>query len=169
MNLFRINFEELYQRHLCRHGHFGINILHLIVVLAIYVALFGIAGSVVKRIAPERELPILLGLTLPWFFTVLCNVPLRVSAATAVTVLLLLATYAALPMIPVWIWPIVIFAMHHFQQYSHKIYPMRRDMSRFAEKYRKGPLLFVLLLVYELPILLNYLLFGKVDWIPGRP
>ena len=168
MNLFRIDFQEVYERHLCRHGHFGINVLHLVVVLVIYVALFGIVGAVVDRIAPDNRFLILLCLTLPWFVLVLKNCPLRVGCATAVIVLLLLGAYAVLPPVPVWIWPILIFAMHHFQQYSHKIYPMRRDMSRFADKYRKGPLLFVLLLVYELPILVNYLLFGRSDWVPGR-
>lgn len=168
MNLFRIDFQEVYERHLCRHGHFGINVVHLVVVLVIYVAVFGLVGAVVDRLAPDNRLLILPGLTSPWFILVLKNCPLRVSCATAVIVLLLLGTYAVLPPVPVWIWPILIFAMHHLQQYSHKIYPMRRDMSRFADKYQKGPLLFVLLLVYELPILLNYLLFGRPDWVPGR-
>ena len=169
MNLFKIDFQELYERHLCRHGHFGINVLHIVVVFAIYIAIFGLVGWIVRQFAPENEHIILLVMTLPWFALVLINVPLRVSISTAVTVVALLGAYAALPKsIPVWIWPIVIFAMHHFQQYSHKIYPMRRDMTRFADKYRKGLMLFVLLLFYELPILLNYLLFGKPDWVPGR-
>lgn len=161
MNLFRIDFQEVYERHLCRHGHFGINVLHLIVVLVIYIAIFGLVGAVVDGIAPDNRVLILLGLTLPWFILVLMNCPLRVSCATAVIVLMLLGLYAVLPRVPVWVWPVLIFAMHHFQQYSHRIYPMRRNMDRYAEKYRKGPLLFVLLLVYELPILLNYLLFGR--------
>ncbi|HAD60129.1 MAG TPA: hypothetical protein DCG12_12865 [Planctomycetaceae bacterium] len=167
MNLFRIDFQEVYERHLCRHGHFGINVLHLIVVLVIYIAIFGLVGAVVDRIAPDNRVLILLGLTLPWFILVLMNCPLRVSCATAVIVLMLLGLYAVLPRVPVWVWPVLIFAMHHFQQYSHRIYPMRRNMDRYAEKYRKGPLLFVLLLVYELPILLNYLLFGRPDWVAG--
>ena len=58
--------------------------------------------------------------------------------------------------------------MHHFQQWNHKVYQMHRDMSAFDATYRKGPHLFVLLLVYELPILLNYLLFGRSDWVHGR-
>ena len=33
------------------------------------------------------------------------------------------------------------------------------DMHEFADKYRKGLSLFVLLAVYELPILINFLVF----------
>jgi hypothetical protein len=39
-------------------------------------------------------------------------------------------------------------------------------MTAFNAKYRKGPALFVLLSLYELPILLNYLVFGRRDWRP---
>jgi len=45
---------------------------------------------------------------------------------------------------------------------------MHRDMSEFEDTYRKGPKLFVILLMYELPILLNYLLCGQADWTFGR-
>jgi hypothetical protein len=37
-------------------------------------------------------------------------------------------------------------------------------MTAFNRKYRKGPVLFVLLLFYELPLLLNYLLFDRKNW-----
>ena len=173
MNMFRLDFQEVYERHLCRHGHFGINVLHLLVVLVIYLSLFGIAGSIVNLIAPENEFVILLCLTIPWFFLVVANVPFRVSIVTAITVLLIHGSYVglstALPFrVPVWVWVPLIFAMHWFQQYSHKIYRMHRDMTRFKDKYPKSRYLFTLLLVYELPILLNYLAFGRGDWVHGR-
>ena len=168
MNLFRINFDEIYRRHLCRHGHFGINILHLLAVVGIYISIFGLVGAVIQRIDAAHEREILLGLTLPWFLVVAFNVPVRVTVATGLFVLLLLAGYNALPAVPFWAWIILIFVMHRFQQWSHSVYHMHRDMSEFSQKYRKGFVLFVLLLVYELPVLLNYLLFGSRDWVMGR-
>ena len=168
MNVFRINFDEIYRRHLRRHGHFGINILHLLAVVGIYISVFGLAGFVVKLIDADHAIQILLGLTLPWFLVVAFNVPFRVTVVTGLFVLLLLAGYRVLPEVPFWMWIILIFAMHRFQQWSHNVYHMHRDMSEFSDKYSKGFVLFVLLLVYELPILLNYLLFGRPDWVMGR-
>ena len=39
MNIFRVNFQELYRRHLCRHSQFGLNIWHLIAVAGILIGL----------------------------------------------------------------------------------------------------------------------------------
>jgi hypothetical protein len=38
-------------------------------------------------------------------------------------------------------------------------------MSAFDDKYKKGKVLFALLALYELPILLQYLAFGRKDWV----
>jgi len=165
MNIFRINFDDLYRRHLCRHGHFGINVLHLVAVVGTYVAVFGIVHGVLAATSQPTPMPILVALTLPWYVTVISNVPLRVSAATGLFVAALLAVFNYLPEIPVWIWVVLIFAMHQFQQYSHRLYHMHKDMSEFEGRYPKGRKRFVLLLVYELPILLNYLLFNRSDWV----
>ena len=37
-------------------------------------------------------------------------------------------------------------------------------MTVFRQKYTKGPVLFVILLFYEVPLLLNFLLWGRRDW-----
>ena len=42
MNPFRVNFQELYARHLCRHSQYGINVIHVAAVFGIYLALAGI-------------------------------------------------------------------------------------------------------------------------------
>jgi hypothetical protein len=37
-------------------------------------------------------------------------------------------------------------------------------MTEFNRKYSKGSVLFIILLFYEVPIVLNYLVFGRKDW-----
>ncbi|MEQ9406153.1 MAG: hypothetical protein RIK87_00445 [Fuerstiella sp.] len=218
MNLFRVNFEELYRRHLCRHGHFGINVLHLAAVAGIYLCLLvpaaqfmvlaatqtsyftsrspevatsrltefsGLSAGAddstsqaqgdIQNSAPSSTIlsPLqltggLLLLTSPWYIVILMNAPLRVSAVTALIVVLLAVVTPAFIEIPAWVCLIGIPLLHRFQQWSHSIFQMHRDMSEFAERYPKGPMLFVLLLVYELPILLRFLCFGQSDWVAGR-
>lgn len=165
MNLFRINFHQLYRRHLCRHGHFGINILHLIAVAGIYIPIFALTDSLLELWGIENRFAVLVLLATPWFAIVAFNVPLKVSIVTAVAVALLLAMYSALPTLPAWLWVLLILAMHRFQQFSHRVYHMDKDMSEFETIYPKGFRRFVLLLVYELPILMNYLMFGRNDWV----
>ncbi|MEZ6131884.1 MAG: hypothetical protein R3C59_24760 [Planctomycetaceae bacterium] len=164
MNILSINFEQLYRRHLCRHGHFGINILHLIAVAGIYVPIFALCDKLLQWLDVANRLPVLLVLTAPWFAMVAANVPLRVAMLTAVFVGVLVAIFDVLPPLPIWVWILMILAMHRFQQFSHRLYNMDRDMSEFEATYPKGFRRFVLLLVYELPILLNYLAFGHKDW-----
>src|SRR5262249_16120982 len=48
MNILNANFDELYERHLCRHSQFGINVQHLAGMTATYLALFGIAWWVAE-------------------------------------------------------------------------------------------------------------------------
>jgi len=170
MNPLNVNFERLYRRHLCRHGHFGINILHLIAVAGIYVPLFGVVDAFLSLAGVQHRLPILAVLTLPWFLTVAVNVPVRVSVVTAIFVAGLLGLFALVPtsvspILLLVVGVVMILLMHQFQQYSHRIYHMDRDMSEFEADYPKGRQRFVLLLFYELPILLNYLLFGRADWV----
>jgi hypothetical protein len=167
MNVFRIDFDEVYRRHLCRHGHLGINLFHLLAFVGIYVAVYGIACNVIPFEAPLEVAATLVIMSVPWFVLVARNVPLRVSLATGFFTLLLVAISTALAWMPLWYWPLQIILMHYLQQWSHRVYRMHRDMSSFNSKYVKGPQLFVLLLIYELPILLNYLLFGREDWIWG--
>ena len=50
MNLFKVNFLELYERHLCRHSQYGINVIHLISVIGSYLALFAIAFRLFENV-----------------------------------------------------------------------------------------------------------------------
>jgi len=155
MNPLKVDFEELYRRHLCRHSQFGINVLHLVSVVGIYIALFAVVFAL-----PQPEW--IVGLALATYFTVLAmNIPVRLLSANVLFVAALFAAYRALPHISVWIYLVLIVAWHRFQIWNHKIYDKHDDMSEFQDKYRKGPLLFALLSIYELPILLNYLVFDR--------
>ncbi|HEY7314533.1 MAG TPA: hypothetical protein VH643_34615 [Gemmataceae bacterium] len=80
-------------------------------------------------------------------------------AATLLFLIGFFALFFLLPCIPLWISLLVLVLSHEIQQWSHKIYTAEYDMTAFKEKYRKGLLLFLLLSLYELPILLNYLVF----------
>jgi len=158
MNPLKVDFQELYRRHLCRHSQFGINVLHLVSVVGIYIALFAIVFTL-----PQPEW--IVGLALGAYFIVLAiNIPLPLLLANAVCVAALFAAYRALPHVSVWLYLVLIVAWHRFQIWNHKIYDKYHDMSEFQHKYRKGPLLFALLSIYELPILLNYLVFDRKRW-----
>jgi hypothetical protein len=161
MNLLRIDFGELYRRHLCRHSQFGINVLHLIAVIGIYFSLFGIAFALPAA-------PWIVGTVLTVYFLLLAaNIPFRVWIAAVLTIGLILGAFLAIPRFPrtyVWIYLVMIIAWHRFQVWNHRVYDRSHAMEAFTEKYRKGFALFVLLAVYELPILLNYLVFDRRNW-----
>jgi hypothetical protein len=162
LNLLKVNFQELYARHLCRHSQYGINVIHLLTVVFTYLALFGIAAKFVPS-----EWYLLL-IPVPYFLLLAVNVPLRVLLASflfaAASLALFLTLFAALPEVPIWLYVVMIVLSHQVQNWSHRIYPVAKDMSEFNTKYQKGPALFVLLLAYELPILLNYLVFDRKNW-----
>jgi hypothetical protein len=150
-----VNFQELYRRHLCRHSQFGLNVWHLIAVVGIYYSLYGIAFALPGA-------PWIVGSVLTAYFVILAvNVPWRVLLLDGAVVGALLAVTLAVPQIPVWIHLILLVIWHRFQVWQHRIYDKSVDMREFNDKYRKGPALFVLLAVYELPILLNFIAFDS--------
>jgi hypothetical protein len=158
MNVLRIDFQELYRRHLCRHSQFGINVVHVVSVLGTYVALYGL----VSALAASEWM--LLAIIVPYLTILAFNIPLRVFLLNALFVGLLLLACLRMPPLPFWCYLLLIILFYKLQAWSHKIYTRETDMTEFDEKYRKGARLFVLLSIYELPILLNYLFFGKRDW-----
>jgi hypothetical protein len=153
MNLFKVNFRELYERHLCRHSQYGINVIHLISVIGSYLALFAIAFRLRENVWVWMAVPLVYSVLVAF------NLPLRVLAASLVFMAGFFALFFLLPSIPLWVSFVVLVLSHEIQQLSHKIYTMEYDMTAYKAKYQKGLLLFVLLSLYELPILLNYLVF----------
>jgi hypothetical protein len=178
MNVWSANFQELYQRHLCRHSQFGINVIHLAAVIGTYLALYGLIFGLIQSIgyvlAANGTVShgweskwLLLAIAVPYVTILALNIPAKVLLATVVCLGLFLAAFVALPALPMWaLWTYVVAILlcYKIQAWSHKIYDKEMDMTEFNKKYPKGFPLFVLLSIYELPILLNYLFFGKKDW-----
>lgn len=155
MSLRSVDFAELYERHLCRHSQFGLNVLHLIAVLGTYASLCGIAHWCWPT---------------PWFAGALAAAyaaalapytPLRLWMVNTLFVTLVCAVTLSMPQPPIWFWIAALPAWHRFQIWSHRLYPLSFDMSAFDRKYRRGLALFLLLALFELPLLVNYLAFDR--------
>ncbi len=170
MNPLSADFKELYQRHLCRHSQFGINVEHLFCVIGTYLALYGLLCWAAFALLPaEYALWAPAAFALPYLGVLAPNLPRRVFVVALVFMALFFAVFfalvwAGLPTWPVWIYPLAVLVFYKLQAWSHKVYSKESDMTYFNKKYPRGAALFVLLSVYELPILLNYLFFGKRDW-----
>lgn len=167
MNLLNINFEELYRRHLCRHSQFGLNVAHLLTMLPVYLSIYALAQLLFQSPWAPSAIALL------HLLLIAINVPFRVFAACVVVLVSLLGICWSLPATPFWLYLIAIVVCHKLQVWSHKFYDKSYDMSEFNRKYHKGVLLFVLLTIYELPILLNYLVFDRAfvkakreNWVP---
>lgn len=158
MNPFHADFAELYRRHLCRHSQFGINVIHVLAVFGIYIAL---AGIIYTLVGSEW---MLLGIILPYLAVVAFNVPFRVLLANVIFMALFFTLFLYLPKLPWWVYLLSIPLFYKIQAWSHKIYNVERDMTEFNKKYNKGFVLFVLLSIYEMPLLLNYLVLDTNNW-----
>ena len=162
MNPLKVNFQELYERHLCRHSQYGINVIHVAAVFGIYLALAGIILSIVGS---EW---VLFAIVLSHLAIVALNVPGRVLVGSVLFMAAFFALCLILPRKPIWVWvPVYLLAiplLYKIQAWSHKVYNVERDMMEFNKKYTKGFVLIVLLSIYELPLLLNYLVFDKNNW-----
>lgn len=169
MNIFHVDFEELYQRHLCRHGQFGINVWHIVAVYGIYFSICSLAAITIRELmAPLsiRHQGCLLSLVFtPYLAVLLRNIPKPVFALTVVSATFLIIAAVTTPGLPFWLHVILIPAWHRVQLLSHRYYTTQHDISPFTEKYRKGMTLFLILAIYELPILLQYLAYGRKNWI----
>ncbi len=106
----------------------------------------------------------LAAIPLPYLAVLAVNVPARVLLACVLFVAAFLAGFLALPPVPLWSAILLVPMCHVLQNWSHRIWTRERDMTAFRAKYRKGPALFTLLSFYELPLLLNYLLFDRKNW-----
>lgn len=156
MRLLFVEFNELYARHLCRHSQLGINVVHLIALTSIWYAVYGILYWLVG-VEWVLAVPALVYLA-----AVAPNVPIRVFVATSLFLALIVAAAMWLPA-PWWAYLIMIPVSYKLQAWSHKYYTIESDMTEFNKKYAKGPILFVVLLIYEVPIVLNFLLFAQSE------
>jgi hypothetical protein len=158
VRIWSIDFQELYERHLRRHSQFGNNVAHVLCLIGVYFGLYGLAYSLI----PSRWILVLIAV--PYLMLLLLNVPFHVWCLTALFLAGCFAGLAAVPPLPVWCYPIFTLVFYKLQSWSHKAFTKSRDMTEFEKKYPKGLSLFCLLSIYELPVLLNYLVFGRKDW-----
>src|SRR5262245_17321220 len=158
MGLLRLDFAELYARHLCLHSQFGINVAHLAALFGMWYGVYGI----VFALARVEWLPV--ALAVGYLAAVALNAPARVCVATAVFLALFLAALFWLPGLPLWVYLVMIPLCYELQALSHKVFTAESDMTEFNKKYPKGPALFVVLLINEVPLVLHYLLFDRKNW-----
>jgi hypothetical protein len=158
MSLLHVDFEELYARHLCRHSQFGINVIHLAALIGVWEGVYGIVYSLIHI----EWLP--MGLAAAYLMLVALNAPARVCIATAAFLGAFVTALLWLPGLPIWAYLLIILACYKIQAWSHKLFAIAHDMTEFNRKYSKGLILFVVLLIYEVPLALNYLLFDKKNW-----
>ncbi len=158
MSLSHVDFEDLYAQHLCRHSQFGINVVHLAALVGVWESVYGIAYSLIH----VDWLP--LALAGAYLAAVALNAPIRVSVATALFLGAFIATLFWMPELPIWAYLLLMLLCYKIQAWSHKLFATARDMTEFNVKYPKGFVLFVVLLIYEVPFALNYLLFDRKNW-----
>jgi hypothetical protein len=155
MSLLRVDFAELYARHLYRHSQFGINVVHLVSLIGTW---FGVYGSVYWLFHLDW-LPV--AMAAAYWVLIALNAPARVCLAGAVFLALFVAAVLWLPELPIWVYLVMIPLFYKVQSWSHKVWTAERDMTEINRKYPKGFTLFVVLLINEVPICLNYLLFDR--------
>jgi len=150
LSLLLVEFNELYARHLCRHSQLGVNVVHLISLFATWYAVYGLLHWLVG-------IDWVLGIPAVIYLAALVpNVPMRVLASTALFLAFIVEAVIWLPA-PWWAYLVIIPVFYKVQAWSHKLYDVEFDMTEFNQKYTKGPVLFVVLLIYEVPIVVNFL------------
>jgi hypothetical protein len=163
MRLLNVEFKELHARHLCRHSQLGINVAHLIALFGTWYALYGLLYWLLSWISDSIPIAIEWLLLVPagvYLAALVPNLPPRVFAATCLFLAFALAAVVWLPA-PFWVYLLMIPVFYKLQSWSHTVFTVETDMTEFNRKYTKGSVLFVVLLLYEVPIVLNYLLFER--------
>ncbi len=168
LSLLHVDFDDLYARHLGRHSQFGINVGHLACSLRTLVwRLRGrIPGSRSFWAFRHRGWS-----SWPWPSPISPwspSTPLTTSALrrrsswrSSSQVSSLCRCYRpgrsrrSSLMVPVF---------YKVQAWNHKIWNVAADMTEFNRRFPPGRTLTTILLIYEVPICLNYLLFKRQDW-----
>jgi hypothetical protein len=167
LSLRHVNFDELYARHLGRHSQFGINVAHL---AALYGLWFGAYATIYQAVLHANLAAgwlVIVALAVTYLALVAINSPKHVTLVTAIFLACFVASVLALPRLSNW-WSLAFFAMvptfYKLQSWSHKIWTVAADMTEFNRQFPPGRTLSSILLIYEVPICLNYLIFRRQDW-----
>ncbi|WP_250846739.1 hypothetical protein [Aquisphaera insulae] len=166
LSMTHVNFPGLYTRHLGRHSQFGINVNHL---LALYLIWFGIYETL-AQVALLLGAPawwVVVPPALAYLIAVGFNATIRATLATAAFLVLFVASVLAVPRLPAWSIPAFLGLVpigYKIQTWGHRIWTTAADMSEFNKRFPPGRELNFILLIYEVPICLQYLIFRRADW-----
>jgi hypothetical protein len=158
LTLLNVDFDDLYARHLCRHSQLGINIVHLLALVGVWLGVYALVLELTHLVWLN------LVLAIGYIMLVAVNAPPRIIVATGLFMALFVTLVAWVPHLPLWVYPLIIIVCYQIQSFSHKVFTKATDMTEFNERYPKGRVLFVVLLVYEVPMLLQYLCFDWKRW-----
>jgi hypothetical protein len=165
--LLHVDFDGLYTRHLGRHSQWGINIAHVLALYGLWFCIYAAIGQGARLMGLPASWPILVVLAVAYLAAVSINAPAHVTLATAVFLALFVASVLALPPLPGWTIPAFLALVPVFaklQSWSHRVWTAAADMSEFNKRFPPGRELNRILLIYEIPTCLNYLVFRRKDW-----
>jgi hypothetical protein len=169
LSLLHVDFRDLYSRHLGRHSQFGINVGHLLALYGLWFGAYAVIDQTARLLGIPASWTIVVAMSAAYLATVCINAPPSVCLATAAFLTVFVASVLALPRLPAWSIPaflLLIPAGYKFQAWNHKVWTVAADMSEFNKRFPPGRDLNLILLIYEVPICLNYLLFRRADWRP---
>ncbi|MDG3004700.1 hypothetical protein [Paludisphaera mucosa] len=167
LSLTHIDFAGLYTRHLGRHSQFGINVVHLIALFGIWFCIYSAVTQGARLAGLQAWWAPAAGLALAYLAAVASNASFRAAVATAAFLALFLACVLAVPALPAWSIPAflaVIPAFYKLQSWSHRVWVEAADMTEFNRRFPPGRELNLILLLFEVPICLEYLCFRRKDW-----
>jgi hypothetical protein len=167
LSLLHIDFRDLYARHLGRHSQFGINVGHLLSLYGLWFGVYAALYQVVLMLGVPSGWLIIVALAATYLAMVAINAPFLVDLATAAFLAVFVSSVLALPSLPVWTIPAFLImapVFYKVQSWNHKIWTTAADMTEFNKRFPPGRSLNSILLLYEVPICLYYLVFRRPDW-----
>jgi len=167
LNLLHIDFNDLYARHLGRHSQFGINVGHLVSLYGLWFGVYAALYQAVLMLGVPSGWLIIVALAATYLAIVAVNAPFPVDLATAAFLAVFVASVLSLPRLPGWSIPAFLImapVFYKVQSWNHKIWTTAADMTEFNKRFPPGPSLNKILLLYEVPICLYYLVFRRPDW-----
>jgi hypothetical protein len=167
LSLLHVDFDALYTRHLGRHSQVGINIAHLIALYGLWFCVYAAIAQGARLLGLPASWSVVVVMAVAYLATVSINAPAHVWLATAVFLLLFVAGVLSLPALQGWSIAGVLALIPVFyklQSWSHRVWTAAADMSEFNKQFPPGRDLNLILLFYEVPICLNYLVFRRQDW-----
>ncbi len=167
LSLRHVDFDDLYARHLGRHSQFGINVAHVVALYGLWYGVYAAIDQAARHLGAPMTWPILATMAIAYLAVVSINAPARNVVVTAIFMAIFVASVLVLPTLPIWSIPLFLAmspAFYKFQAWNHKIWTRAADMSEFNKRFPPGKDLNMILLMYEIPICLNYLIFHREDW-----